>query len=86
MQKNAVLAVKLAGSAWLLYAAFVAATLAVVSMPHGPYVGAVVLAAAALLCLVGTAFLWRSQSLHWLSGVAVALSVGLAVFGGSLVR
>lgn len=81
MAKYPVLVGKLIGSAWLLYAAFVTATLALISVPHGPYVPGLVFGATALLCLAGTAMFWRARSLHWATIAALLVSGSLAIYG-----
>ncbi|MDO9453518.1 MAG: hypothetical protein Q7J29_11755 [Stagnimonas sp.] len=79
MHKNAIIAVKLAGSAWLLYSTYVTALISTIGITERAYAATIVVVAMALLWLLGAVFFWRSQSLHWFSVTTVVLSVGISL-------
>jgi hypothetical protein len=81
MNKPLAIAGKLIGSAWLISVAFAATVLAAVGVPRGPYLGVSLFVALALLCLGGVFMLWRAKFLHWLTGVALIVSVAAAIYG-----
>lgn len=81
MNTHLALGARVLGTAWLGVAAFVAAVLAAVGVPHGPYLTAGLFLALALLCAGGVIMLWRTKALHWVTIAALAASIGMAAYG-----
>ncbi len=80
MQTQLVIAGKVAGSIWLIYIAFTTLVLAIIGLPHGPYLAAALFGFISAVSLSGTYMLWRRRNIHGLAITALVISSGWFIY------